>query len=225
MTGTKNGGVTYEALSAFADGEMDGGSGDFQARLADDPKARTLLEEISKVDDLVRASFGAEAVQPVPDHLVAAVCSGFRKRRTRFDRNVRRARWLPIAAAIIIAVTGLVGAFFVAEHRFEQRIAAYEERWNAGREALETALQEALENSTSGAELTFSANKDGISGHINPTRTYKSLSGHWCREFSEVIELSGTREFRTGLACREESGRWRRLETRVSGSAAIRLIR
>lgn len=215
---------TFEELSAFADGELDDLSVDFQSRFSEDSKAADVLEEISRIDDLVRASFAAEDERPLPDHLVAKVHGAFEQRRIQLEQRAKRASWLPMAAALFIAAAGLAGSYFVAEQRFERRIAAYEENWKAGQKVLETALQDALEHSASGAEVEFAAANIGIKGHVNPTRTYQSRSGHWCREFSEVIEVSGTREFRNGLACRENGGGWQRLETKISGAAPIRLI-
>ncbi len=166
-----------------------------------------------------------EADRPVPDHLVAAIDRGFKKRRVRHKQSVWSASWLPIAASLLIAAFGLAGAFYVAEQRAETQIAAYEARWKAGQRALETALQDALETKASGAEVSFASGQADIQGRISPTRTYRSRTGHWCREFSEVIESGGVREHRHGLACREDSGGWQRLETTISGNPGFRLTR
>ena len=223
MNDRTGGKPTFEDLSAFADGEL---SGDLAAgNLANDRETAALLSEIGRVDGLVRAHFGDEADLTVPDHLVASVRGGFEKRRARRAQGAWRASWLPIAASLIIAASGLAGAFFVAEKRTERQIAAYEARWQAGQRALEAALQDALETRASGTEVSFASGEAGIEGRVNPTRTYRSRSGHWCREFSEVIESAAAREFRRGLACRENGGGWQRLETTVSGNPAIRLIR
>ncbi len=221
MNGKTDGKPTFEDLSAFTDGELP----DAIPALADDGDAAALLDEIGRVDSLVRAHFGDEADQSVPDHLVASIRGGFEMRRARRNQSAWRASWLPLAASLIIAASGLAGAFFIAEKRAERQIATYEARWQAGQRALEAALQDALENRASGTEVSFASGEAGIEGRINPTRTYRSRSGHWCREFSEIIETAAGREFRRGLACREESGGWQRLETTISGNAAIRLIR
>jgi hypothetical protein len=117
------------------------------------------------------------------------------------------------------------GAFYIAERRAQTQIAAYEARWKAGQRALEAALQDTLETKASGTEVSFASGDADIHGSISPTRTYRSRTGHWCREFSEIVESGDVREHRRGLACREDSGGWQRLETTISGKPEFPLIR
>ncbi len=214
---------TFEDLSAFVDGEQADMSGAARPDVVNDAETAALLAEISSVDSLVRAYFRDEADQPVPDHLVAAIDRGFEKRRARSGGSAWPASWLPIAASLLIAAFGLAGAFYVAEQRAQTQIAAYEARWKAGQRALEAALQDTLETKASGTEVSFASGTADFQGRISPTRTYRSRTGHWCREFSEVIESGGVREHRRGLACREDSGGWQRLETTISGDPGFRL--
>ena len=216
---------TFEDLSAFVDGERADASETVRADVVNDGESAALLAEIGSVDAVVRAHYRDEADRPVPDHLVAAINRGFEKRRARHKQSVWNTSWLPIAASLLIAVFGLAGAFYIADLQADRQIAAYEARWKAGQQALEAALQDALETKASGKEVSFASGEADIQGSISPTRTYQSRTGHWCREFSEVIESAAGREFRRGLACREDGGGWQRLETTVSGNPAIRLIR
>jgi hypothetical protein len=82
-----------------------------------------------------------------------------------------------------------------------------------------------LETKASGTEVSFASGDADIHGSISPTRTYRSRTGHWCREFSEIVESGDVREHRRGLACREDSGGWQRLETTISGKPEFPLIR
>ena len=216
---------TFEELSAFVDGELADASGALRADVVNDADTVALLAEIGSIDSLARAHYHDEADRPVPDHLVAAIDRGFEKRQARHKQSVWSASWLPIAASLLIAAVGLAGAFYVAEQRAEKQIAAYEARWKAGQQALETALQEVLETKASGTEVSFASDTAEVQGRISPTRTYRSRTGHWCREFSEIIESGGVREHRRGLACRLDSGGWQRLETTISGSPGFRPIR
>ena len=218
---------TFEDLSAFVDGEQADAAGAVRADVVNDAESAALLAEISGVDGLVRAHYRGEADQPVPDHLVAAINRGFEMRRAQLKHkhNVWNMSWLSIAASLLIAAFGLAGAFYVAEQRVQTQIAAYEARWKAGQRALEAALQDTLETTASGAEVSFASGEAGIQGSISPTRTYRSRTGHWCREFSEIVESGGAREHRRGLACRKDSGSWRRLETTFSGKPGFPLTR
>ena len=80
------------------------------------------------------------------------------------------------------------------------------------------AVQDALENALSGAAVSLS--DDGLAGvvSITPTRTYKSETKHWCREFVEEVVIDSQRTTRFGIACRESAGGWRRVQTRLPGS-------
>jgi surface antigen len=214
--------LTFEDISTFMDGEMDDRAKTADIGSADDPETAALLAGFGRVDGLVRAHYGGQADQDVPDHLAAVVRDGFEARR---GGKRRSAFWMPMAASFIIATVSLGASFQFAQQRTQQQIAAYEERWAEGERALQAALQDALETKKSGTVVAFASGQADIHGSIRPTRTYKSRSGHWCREFSEVIEIDGSREFRQGLACRENSGVWARLETKISGSPSIRVIR
>ena len=216
---------TIEDLSAFVDGELADLSGAIRADVVKDAETAALMAEIGRVDGLVRAHYRGEADQPAPDHLVAAIHRGFEKRRARHKPGVWNTSWLSIAASLLIAALGLAGAFYVAEHRAQTQIAAYEARWKAGQRALEAALQDTLETKASGMEVSFASGEVDFHGSISPMRTYQSRTGHWCREFSEIIESGGIREHRRGLACREDSGGWQRLETTIRGKAEFRLTR
>jgi len=214
---------TFEDLSAFVDGERADASETVRADVVNDGESAALLAEIGSVDSLVRTHYRGEADQPVPDRLVAAIDRGFKMRRARHKHNVWNTSWMSIAASLLIAAFGLAGAFYVAEQRAQTQIAAYEARWKAGQRALEAALQDTLETKASGTEVSFASGTADFQGRISPTRTYRSRTGHWCREFSEVIESGGVREHRRGLACREDSGGWQRLETTISGDPGFRL--
>jgi surface antigen len=216
---------TIEDLSAFVDGELADMSGAIRADVISDAETAALMAEIGSVDGLVRAHYRSEADQPAPDHLVAAINRGFEKRRAWDKQSVWSTSWLPIAASLLIAFFGLAGAFCVAEQRAQTQIAAYEARWKAGQQALEAALQDTLEIKASGTEVSFASGEADIQGSISPTRTYRSRTGHWCREFSETVESGGVRDHRRGLACREDSGGWQRLETTISGNPGVRLTR
>ena len=216
---------TFEDLSVFVDGEQADMAGPVHPDMVSDAAIAARLAEIGSVDGLVRAHYRGEADRPVPDRLVAAIHSGFEKRRARHGGGVWTASWLPIAASLLIAVFGLAGAFYVAEQRAQTQIAAYEARWKSGQKALEAALQDALETKASGTEVSFASGEADIHGSISPTRTYRSRTGHWCREFSEIVESGGVREHRRGLACREDKGGWQRLETTISGNPGFRLTR
>jgi surface antigen len=204
--------VTAEMLSAYHDRELglEQTSG-LRRSLAADAEARAVLDAFDRIDDAVRESFAEDLDAPIPLDLARAVRSGLAARRRRaIGRTVLR--WAgPVAAAIAIVV---VGNNWV-EQRAGQELAKRELQIA---ELADRAIQDALENALSGTAVSLA--DDDLSGvvSITPTRTYRSETKHWCREFVEDVVIDGKHTTRFGLACRENSGEWRRVQTRLPGS-------
>ena len=74
----------------------------------------------------------------------------------------------------------------------------------------ERQRQHALERQQSGFSIaTRAPDGDGVA-LIRPLRSWKSVSGHFCRAFKTTIEpTSGLRTERTETACRDDDGVWR----------------
>jgi surface antigen len=73
---------------------------------------------------------------------------------------------------------------------------------------LERELQYALEKLTSG--VSTAALISGSHVTITPVRTWKSTSGHYCREYEVMIAKPGsTAERDDGVRCRDRDGRWK----------------
>ena len=73
-----------------------------------------------------------------------------------------------------------------------------------------SAVQEALEKRTKGEAQHWSI--PGFArGSVIPRRTWRSRSGHWCREYQEIIEMAdGRRQSTIVVRCRSSDGRWRK---------------
>lgn len=206
------GNVTYEMLSAYHDGEVDGEeAARIRRDLMSDDEARAILSAFERIDGSARTAFDADLDQPVPLHLARAVRSGFAARRRAAIARVAL-RWVgPMAAAIAIVVVG--------NHWTTQRVeSALAERELKIAALADQAVQNALEHALSGARVSVADDAAASMVSITPTRTYKSESQHWCREFTEELVIDGERVIRFGLACREADGGWRRVQTRTPGS-------
>ena len=75
-------------------------------------------------------------------------------------------------------------------------------------ELADQTLQRTLEEKQSGIGLGWKNESSGNSGFVTPIRTYRTASGSYCREFSEVIVIGNTSESYTNTACRSEDGIW-----------------
>jgi surface antigen len=204
--------VSIERLTAYHDRELgpDDSSG-LRRAIAADAEARAVLDAFDRIDDAVRESFAKELDTPVSFALASRVRAGFAARKRRAV-GATILRWAaPVAAAIAVMVFGT--------HLMEQRIAgALAERESQIAALTDRAVQNALETALSGAEFSLVDDKLAGAVSITPTRTYRSETQHWCREFVEEVVIDGQRTTRFGLACRENAGGWRRVQTRLPGS-------
>ena len=66
-----------------------------------------------------------------------------------------------------------------------------------------------MEKNKSGTESTWRNPDSGNEGTVTPTKTYKSESGQYCREYQQTITVGGKTEQGYGRACRQPDGSWR----------------
>lgn len=77
------------------------------------------------------------------------------------------------------------------------------------RQLVDSTMQIVLETHISGRGRQWSSSKYGLSGRLTPVRTWRSQSGHFCREFLEIVRLpSGSERIGKGRACRNSAGEW-----------------
>ena len=200
-----------DRISAYHDGELaPDEAARLRAELSGEAEARALLESLTHVDEAARAAFDAELDDPVPLGLARSVRQGFAARRRRAVARTAL-RWAgPMAAAIAI----VVGGHQWMEHRIEEALAEREARIA---ELTDRAVQQALESALSGVSVAVADEQVDGTVSITPTRTYRSESQHWCREFVERVMVEGEQVTRFGLACREKDGEWHRVQTRLRG--------
>lgn len=69
-------------------------------------------------------------------------------------------------------------------------------------------VQSALEGRAKGETQYWQV--PGIAkGAVTPRRTWRSASGHWCRQYEENIQLADGRiETAIAVRCRSSNGRW-----------------
>ncbi|WP_303722064.1 RT0821/Lpp0805 family surface protein [Malonomonas rubra] len=99
-----------------------------------------------------------------------------------------------------IAIGALAGALF------GQEIGRSLDR--ADRIAMGQNAQYSLEYTPS-HETTYWNNPDsGNSGSMTPTGTFQKGDGQYCREYQQVVSISGKKQEAYGTACRQPDGSW-----------------
>jgi surface antigen len=204
--------VTAELLSAFHDRELElEDTFSLRRDIVADSDARALLDSFDRIDDAVKLSFAEELDAPIPLDLARTVRTGLAKRQRR-DSFHSVMRWVgPIAASIVVLMFG-------NNMMHKRATEAMAQRELQIAELTDRAVQKALESALSGAMVSLADDKFSGVVSITPTRTYLSETKHWCREFVEDVVIDDQQTTRFGLACRESSGGWLRVQTRLPGS-------
>ena len=70
------------------------------------------------------------------------------------------------------------------------------------------SAQNALEYTQAGQVSSWRNPDSGNSGTVQPTRTYQTPSGRYCREYQQTVTVGGRTERAYGTACRQPDGSW-----------------
>ncbi|MDJ0946569.1 MAG: hypothetical protein QNJ30_24230 [Kiloniellales bacterium] len=82
----------------------------------------------------------------------------------------------------------------------------------ANREQAGEAVQKALETRLSQSKLEWRDSQGNLKGSVTPLRTFKNLSGEYCRVYREVVYARPADETATRVACRNGKGIWEQVE-------------
>lgn len=72
--------------------------------------------------------------------------------------------------------------------------------------------QSTLEYQPSGTRMRWRNPDSGHSGTVAPTRTYRTSSGRYCREFHQTVYIGGRAQEGYGTACRQPDGSWQMVQ-------------
>ncbi len=208
--------IDDETLSRWLDSELDASD-----RTAVEDAIRTGTEDADHVarlraqDDRLRQWFETESADTA--HLAESVRAGFANKGAGTRFSSRHAWWMPAAAAAAIVVAGLVGFDYMLERRVNDALEQMRSERASDLALMATAMQDVLESQESGTEVAFQNPETGLAFRIKPQRTWKSASGHWCREFVEVIGGQKVSDAPLSTACRIAKQRWVRVVTALPG--------
>ena len=205
-----------ETLSRFLDGDLPADErAEIDAALEADPTLVERLSALEAQDHAIREWFDAQLTE-APAALTESVRNSFAERRAHGGGGPGWGHWwLPSAAAAAVVAVGL-GAFdYMLDRRVDRALDQMRAERASDMALLASAMQEVLETRESGVEVSYTNSSTGFGVTLIPRRTWKSASGHWCREFIEVFEGTGRDIAPTSVACRDPEGQWRRVTTKV----------
>ena len=192
-----------------------------ERRLFGEPEVLALLQELRADQAALRADLDRIVAAPPPDRLLEQIQAGFERRGAEegsgagagrgadrgVGRGAGRAPWWSLAAAsLAFLAIGAGSGLWWAESRLGQALERFEARSEVERGVIAATVSRALETRMSGEPVDWESGE--VSGRVIPLRTYRSRSGHWCREYAR------TTRFREGpisvlaLACRTDDGQW-----------------
>ena len=70
-------------------------------------------------------------------------------------------------------------------------------------------VQNTLETALSGTTRLWRNQRTGSKGKVQPLRTFRIRTGHYCREYEETIETQRGPVWQRAIACRDAGGSWR----------------
>lgn len=206
-----------ETLSRWFDGELPPKEHEEVARAIDsDTDLAVRADSIRAQDASVRKWFD-DQLAPPPPVLEQSVKAAFAARRRDRKATSGRAWWLPAAAAAAVLIAGIAGFDYLIDRRVNDALDRMRAERASDMAMLASAMQDVLETRESGVPVSFENDQTGLAVTFIPTRTWKSASGHWCREFTEVFPEVSSDEAPVGTACRNSDGHWMRVRTELPG--------
>lgn len=190
-------------------------------RLVADRDLRALYDDLGRDAANLKLQLDAElSARPLPPRIMQTIADGFAARWTRPRPRIGRIPWRQIAAGLVVAFAAALGADWWAEKRTEDVVARFNVRLDLDRALIAETTNRALETQLSGASVSWTNGDPSYQGQVTPIRTYRSRSGHWCREYLKTIVFEG-REFEIfSLACRTDGDVWKTIQ-REPGDAAL----
>ena len=102
---------------------------------------------------------------------------------------------------VAVGVGSLLGAFVGSE--------VGKSLDNADRAAMQQTTSQTLETAPSGQTSSWRNPDSGNYGTVTPQPAYQTVSGQYCREFSQTVTVGGKTEEAYGTACRQPDGTWK----------------
>lgn len=178
-----------EKLMALHDGELSADEAREAEELAKDPDAQAFLRDLGQADDLFRSAADELLDRPVPAELISAIREPApRSAKVIPFPGLRSVVGLAIAAGIAaIAVTGL-------------QLQAPQSTQDESAASYAALLQSTLESASSG-DLRSDESGEFM---VTPRVSFATADEGYCREYMSYKQGAE----RSGLACRNDSGRW-----------------
>lgn len=216
-------------LIAYVDGELDMATArEVEAKLAEDKAARQYVEHLRALAALTRVAFNDTLHEAVPQHLKDAAMGrtlksdaphhaeggapnvvSFAPRPSTPQARYSMPGGLAAAAAVAFLVLGLGGGYTFSESSNAKALQLAALSQQQDENAMNGAINKALEVNASGSALTWTNPDTGRSASITPIGVYQDKTGQFCRDYRKDVTTNGQTTTTFGLACRDGQGSWK----------------
>lgn len=181
---------------------------DLEAQLFRNQQSRNLFRGFSADQELLRQAFSLSDSPETQNHLESSIRAEFDtlKKTTKRSFSEIRVAWQAAAAILLMAGTFAM-TFLWMENRLNTAIEEIATKMETERQLLAAAVQDALETKVSG-EMVQIGQQGSWSDALTPITTYRSKSGHWCRQYLRETVFGEYRLAIRGTACRDQNGNW-----------------
>lgn len=201
---------------------LDGEASEDQRRRAEtelfkNADARQLFRGMAADQDAVRLAYAGSDHDDGAERLKAVIEREFALRGARRGASpFLLGRLTGIAASFILVAVTFAATSLWMQSRHEQQMSEVVAHLELERQLLTSVMQDALETRMSGEKVEIS-DTTGLAEVLTPIATYRSKSGHWCRQYLRQAAYGAHRLAIRGTACRDQSGVW----TTVSAEPAL----
>ncbi|WP_298963985.1 hypothetical protein [uncultured Roseibium sp.] len=174
------------------------------------PKGEELLRLVSRDDFFLQNAMPSAIPDESMERFQGLIDREFAKRGVGSSRpgfTSWTGSLVQVAAALILVAGTFAFTNFWMQSRMDDAVASLAAHMETERMLLAQSVQEALETKVSG-EPVFVGQEGNWSEILTPIKTYRSKSGHWCRQYIRETTFGGLDLSIRGTACRDANGTW-----------------
>lgn len=171
---------------------------------------RALLEKMSRDNSVLQEAAPAEIPDASMDRFQKLIDREFARREQSVSRpgvSSLNTVFVQMAAALVLIAGTFAFTSFWMQSRMDDAVSSLAAHMETERILLAQTVQQALETKVSGEPVLVGQEGDWREV-LTPIKTYRSKSGHWCRQYLRETKFGGLDLSIKGTACREENGTW-----------------
>lgn len=181
-----------------------------RARIEKQPGGSEMLRDMAHDNTVLQKAVAAD----IPDASMARFQALIDREFARRDLPAAHhghASWktmfVQMAAALVLIAGTFAFTSFWMQSRMDDAVSSLAAHMETERILLAQTVQETLETKVSG-EPVFIGQEGDWTEILTPIKTYRSKSGHWCRQYLRQTTFGGRDLSIRGTACRDGNGTW-----------------